>query len=65
MKHMMDELDTNEDSEVSFDEFVGLLKNVLIAKHKAFCGQASSSGHGHSPRHGTDIRNDDNSHCHN
>lgn len=54
---MKDDLDTDEVATVSFDEFVDLMD-----AHKAFHEQASSQGHGHSPKHGTGIRKDDNGH---
>ncbi|XP_021045000.1 protein S100-A9-like [Mus pahari] len=63
MKDMMDDLEINHDSEMSFDEFVELLKRILIKKHEASHKQAFSRGHEHSPRHGAGIRKYDNGHC--
>ncbi|OBS79624.1 hypothetical protein A6R68_22174, partial [Neotoma lepida] len=58
MNHMMEDLDTNEDGHVSFDEFVSLLSKVLITNHKKIHENVSSSGHDqdHSPSYGPSLR---------
>uniref|UniRef100_A0A8C8UCM2 EF-hand domain-containing protein n=1 Tax=Peromyscus maniculatus bairdii TaxID=230844 RepID=A0A8C8UCM2_PERMB len=67
MNHMMEDLDTDKDGQLCFDEFVDLLVKVLITDHKKTHKNVSSYDNGlsHDPSYGPSLREGDNrGNCH-